>query len=121
MSSSLLLSLVWLLLAVVLLLAPPEFEGPALYRLDARHAITGMDVVALLPAAAAVWGLLNSLLRRSNQQNAEPAGPLPWSFVAGLALGLSLAARFSYLAIHWPLAVGMLLLVIVGLFASGRS
>ena len=109
-----------LLLALVLLMAPPEFEGPTFTRLDPRHAITGMDLVAMVPLVAGLWVTINGLLDRPKPATVHAAYLPLWTFVAGLALGLAAAVRFSYLAIHWPLAVGMLLLVLIAaLFVVG--
>jgi hypothetical protein len=108
-----------MLLTLVLLLAPPGFEGPTLTRLDPRHAITGMDLVALVPLVACLWVAINGLLDRPKPTIVNAASLPLWTFLAGLALGLAAAVRFSFLVVHWPLAVGMLLVVVIAaLFAA---
>ncbi len=110
------LALVMLALSVALFLAPGTFEGPTLVLLDRRHAVTGMDLVALLPLLGGAFMFL-----AGKGQSARLAAPqhVPgiYLFVAGLAMGLAAAARFPYLPFHWPVAVILLGFLILAAFA----
>jgi hypothetical protein len=110
------LGLALLALSANLFLAPRAFEGPSIVRLSDRHAITGTDLIALLPLLAGGLVLLrgHAVSARLATRQAVPG---TWLLGTGLALGLAFAARFPYLPVHWPLAILMLGLVTLAVVA----
>ncbi len=122
-SSYWLVSLALLALSAGLFLAPASFEGQKLIILNSRHAITAMDLVALIPLLAGGLVLIAGVSGRSRSLAATLDVPGGWLFVAGLALGAAVVARFPYLAVHWPLVMVLLVLVLIGvtMHAGRRS
>jgi hypothetical protein len=85
--------------AIALLAAPAQVEGPVLVPISPGHALAVLDFVALIPLLMGLtWLYWEVRVRRYRMYDAMRAPPGKGSlgiFVAGLGLGLLLASAFS--------------------------
>ena len=114
-----LLPVVLITLGLALLAAPSSVEGPVLVSISLGHALSRLDVVALVPLIGGMLGLYAGLWRRRvrlYQHAAQYPGPVAFAvFAGGFGLGLLIASAFS--TFFWWWAVGALLFGVV-LFAA---
>ena len=95
-------------LALALLAAPAELEGPTLLPISPGHALAALDALALLPLLAGLISLQIGLWRRRGRLaetvRRSPGGAALGVFLGGLGLGLLLASAFS--TFFWWWAIG---------------
>jgi hypothetical protein len=104
--------------AVALLAAPAEFEGPVLLPISPGHALSVLDSVALiLLLTGLAWLHRGVWLRRHRVYDAMRASPGKGAlgvFAVGLGVGLLLASAFST---FWWWATGATLFLVMTLIA----
>ncbi len=112
-------------IAVALLAAPAQLEGPVLVPISPGHALSVLDSVALIPLLAGLaWLYWGVWLRRSRLYNATRTSPGKGGlavFAAGLGIGLLLASAFST---FWWWAIGatlFLAMTVAALVAATRG
>jgi hypothetical protein len=110
-------ALTMMALALILFAAPSRFEGPVLVPISPGHALSVLDLVALLPLLvgaswiyAGLWSRRETLYELTRQ---APPVSLLGTFTAGTGLGLLLASAWS--SFFWWWAVGALLFGTVSL------
>ena len=95
-------------IAIALLAAPAQFEGPVLLPISPGHALSVLDSVALVPLLAGLaWLYWGVWLRRYRLYDATRTSPGKGGlavFAAGLGVGLLLASAFS--TFWWWWAIG---------------
>jgi hypothetical protein len=105
--------------AVALLAAPAEFEGPVLLPISPGHALSVLDSVALiLLLTGLAWLHRGVWLRRHRVYDAMRASPGKGAlgvFAVGLGVGLLLASAFS--TFWWWWATGATLFLVMTLIA----
>ena len=98
-------------LALGLLAAPAELEGPTLLPISPGHALAALDALALLPLVAGLVSLQIGLWRRRGRLaqavRRAPGAARLGVFLGGLGLGLLLASAFS--TFFWWWAIGAVL------------
>jgi hypothetical protein len=112
-------SLALVAVAVALLAAPAEFEGPVLLPISPGHALSVLDCVALIPLLTGLaWLYRGVWLRRHRVYSAMRASPGKGAlgvFARGLGVGLLLASAFS--TFWWWWAIGATLFLVMTLIA----
>ena len=98
-------------LGLGLFAAPAQWEGPVLVPIGPGHALSVLDMIAVVPLFTGVHWLYLGLWQR-RQQLDEFLKQSPYIsclgiFIAGLGLGLLVASAFS--AFFWWWAIGALL------------
>ncbi len=95
-------------IAIALLAAPAQVEGPVLVPISPGHALAVLDSVALVPllvgAGWLYWGLWKRRTRLCKALRRSPGWSTLGTFVAGAGLGLLLASVLSQF--FWWWAVG---------------
>ena len=98
-------------IAIALLAAPGQLEGPVLVPISPGHALSVLDSVALIPLVAGLARLYSGVwLRRYRIYDAMRTSPGKGGlavFAAGLGVGLLLASAFS--TFWWWWAIGAML------------
>ena len=113
-------------IAIALLAAPAQVEGPVLVPISPGHALAVLDSVALIPLLAGLawlyWGVWGRRYRMYDAMRASPGKGSLGIFVAGLGVGLLLASAFS--TFWWWWAVGatlFLAMTIAAVVAATRG
>ncbi len=105
--------------AVALLAAPAQFEGPVLVPISPGHALSVLDSVALIPLLTGLaWLYRGVWVRRHRVYDALLASPGKGGlgvFAIGLGVGLLLASAFS--TFWWWWAIGATLFLVMTLIA----
>ena len=95
-------------IAVALLAAPAQLEGPVLVPISPGHALSVLDSVALIPLLTGLtwlyWGIWTRRSRLYETMRTSPGKGTLGVFVAGLGVGLLLASAFS--TFWWWWAIG---------------
>ena len=98
-------------IAIALLAAPAQLEGPVLVPISPGHALSVLDSVALIPLLASLawlyWGVWLRRYRLYDAMHTSPGKGGLAVFAAGLGVGLLLASAFS--TFWWWWAVGAML------------
>ncbi len=113
-------------IAIALLAAPAQVEGPVLVPISPGHALAVLDSVALIPLLAGLawlyWGVWVRRYRMYDAMSVSPGKGSLGIFVAGLGVGLLLASAFS--TFWWWWAVGatlFLAMTIAAVVAATRG
>jgi hypothetical protein len=106
-------------LALILFVIPASVEGPVLVTVSAGHAMSLVDVAALVPLLAGTGLLAGGFWRRRQRLDAA-LSRRSWlarggAVVAGLGMGLLVASVFSF---FWWWAIGAALLATTLLTAA---
>ena len=95
-------------IAIALLAAPAQIEGPVLIPISPGHALSVLDSVALIPLLTGLawlyWGIWIRRYRLYDAMRISPGKVSLGVFVAGLGVGLLLASAFS--TFWWWWAIG---------------
>ena len=106
-------------IAIALLAAPAQLEGPVLIPISPGHALSVLDSVALLPLLTGLaWLYLGIWLRRHRLYETMRTSPGKGTlgvFAAGLGVGLLLASAFS--TFWWWWAIGATLFLAMTIIA----
>jgi hypothetical protein len=106
-------------IAVALLAAPAQLEGPVLVPISPGHALSVLDSVALIPLLTGLawlyWGVWARRSRLYDAMRASPGKGGLAVFAAGLGVGLLLASAFS--TFWWWWAIGATLFLAMTTFA----
>ena len=106
-------------IAIALLAAPAQLEGPVLIPISPGHALSVLDSVALLPLLTGLaWLYLRIWLRRHRLYETMRTSPGKGTlgvFAAGLGVGLLLASAFS--TFWWWWAIGATLFLAMTIIA----
>ena len=106
-------------IAIALLAAPAQLEGPVLIPISPGHALSVLDCVALLPLLTGLaflyWGIWARRYRIYDAMRRSPGKGTLGVFVAGLGNGLLLASAFS--TFWWWWAIGATLFLAMTLAA----
>jgi hypothetical protein len=103
--------LLLVIVAVFLLAAPAQLEGPVLFPISPGHALSVLDSIALIPLLAGMTWLYVGLWRRRKYQleatQSSPGRSILIVFIGGFGLGLLIASAFS--SFFWWWAIGAVL------------
>jgi hypothetical protein len=92
-------------IAVALLAAPAQLEGPVLVPISPGHALSVLDSVALIPLLTGLawlyWGIWARRSRLYDAMRTSPGKGTLGVFAAGLGVGLLLASAFSTFGWWW--------------------
>jgi hypothetical protein len=112
-------------IAIALLAAPAQVEGPVLVPISPGHALSVLDSVALVPLltglARLYWGIWTRRYRLYDAMHTSPGKGALGVFVAGLGVGLLLASAFSA---FWWWAIGatlFLAMTVAALVVTSRA
>ena len=98
-------------IAIALLAAPGQLEGPVLLPISPGHALAVLDSVALIPLLAGLawlyWGVWLRRYRLHDAMRTSPGKGGLAVFAAGSGVGLLLASAFS--TFWWWWAIGAML------------
>jgi hypothetical protein len=118
--------LLLVIVAVFLLAAPAQLEGPVLFPISPGHALSVLDCIALAPLLAGMTWLYAGLWRRRKHQleatQSSPGRSILVVFIGGFGLGLLIASAFS--SFFWWWAIGAVLfaaMLIVAIMVGVRQ
>ncbi len=107
-------------IAIALLVAPAQIEGPVLVPISPGHALSVLDSVALIPLHIGLlwlyWGLWVRRYGLYDAMRTSPGKGTLGVFVGGLGMGLLLASAFS--TFWWWWAIGATLFLAMTVAAS---
>ena len=115
-----------LLLSILLILVPERWEGPVIYIIDDRHALTVLDCIAMIPVLISVTWIQRGIWKRRiylfNKVTMYPGASVLIVFSMGLGLGMFFAAAFYSFRYWWAIGgiIFMFMLINVVL-VSGHS
>ncbi len=111
-------------IAIALLAAPAQLEGPVLVPISPGHALSMLDSVALIPLLMGLaWLYWGVWLRRYQIYDAMRTSPGKGGlgvFVAGLGVGLLLASAFSTFWWWWAIGAALFLVMTVSAVMAAR-
>ncbi len=113
-------------IAIALLAAPAQFEGPVLIPISPGHALSVLDSVALIPLLTGLawlyWGVWLRRYRLYETMRASPGKSSLGVFMAGLGVGLLLASAFSTFWWWWDIGAALFLaMTISAVMAAARG
>ena len=118
--------LLLVIVAVFLLAAPAELEGPVLLPISPGHALSVLDCSALVPLLAGMTWLYVGLWKRRKHHlevtQSSPGRSILVVFIGGFGLGLLIASAFS--SFFWWWAIGAVLfaaMLIVAIMVGVRQ
>ena len=118
--------LLLVIVAVFLLAAPAELEGPVLLPISPGHALSVLDCIALVPLLAGMTWLYVGLWKRRKHHlevtQSSPGRSILVVFIGGFGLVLLIASAFS--SFFWWWAIGAILfaaLLIVAILVGVRQ
>jgi hypothetical protein len=113
-----------LAIAIALLAAPAQVEGPVLVPISPGHALSVLDSVALVPLLAGLgwlyWGVWVRRYRLYDAVRASPAKGGLGAFAAGLGIGLLLASAFSTFWWWWAIGATLFLAMTIAAVVAAR-
>jgi hypothetical protein len=115
-----------LAIAIALLAAPPQFEGPVLVPISPGHALSVLDSVALIPLLTGLawlyWGIWLRRRQLYETMRAAPGKGTLGVFAAGLGVGLLLASAFSTFWWWWAIGATLFLaMTIAAVVVASRA
>ena len=113
-------------IAIALLAAPAQVEGPMLVPISPGHALSVLDSVALLPMLTGLawlyWGLWLRRHKLYETMRATPGKGTLGVFAAGLGVGLLLASAFSTFWWWWAIGATLFLaMTIAAVVVASRA
>ena len=106
-------------IAIALLAAPAQIEGPVLVSISPGHALSVLDSIALIPLHVGLvwlyWGVWVRRHRLYDTMRTSPGKGSLGAFVGGLGVGLLLASAFS--TFWWWWAIGATLFLAMTIIA----
>jgi hypothetical protein len=113
-------------IAIALLAAPAQIEGPVLVPISPGHTLSVLDSVALIPLhVGLVWLYWGLWVRRYGLYDAMRTSPEKGTlgvFVGGLGMGLLLASAFSTFWWWWAIGATLFLaMTVAALVIASRA
>ncbi len=113
-------------IAIALLAAPAQLEGPVLVPISPGHALSVLDSVALIPLLTGLawlyWGVWLRRCRLYNAMRTSPGKSGLGVFAVGLGVGLLLASAFSTFWWWWAIGATLFLaMTISAVMAATRG
>jgi hypothetical protein len=113
-------------IAIALLAAPAQLEGPVLISISPGHALSVLDCAALLPLLTGLaflyWEIWVRRYRLYDAMRRSPGKGTLGVFVAGLGNGLLLASAFSTFWWWWAIGATLFLaMTVAALVVASRT